>query len=308
MDSSDVVPEPRLRHCVELVTPATDWHKLEKAVASGADRICIDLEDAVPPGEKGTARRRACDALTELDWSGLRASVRVNGVGTPYFDDDLEALVGSPTPGLSAVLIPKVGSVAEVRHVESRIEEIERRTGRRGRLEIDLLLESPAGIVDAAVIARSSRRIATIALGPGDLTMALGSRTFGPNRADPSRISRLLDHPRSAVLFAARTAGVRVLDGPALAAIDDLDAYEADARLVSFMGFDGKWAIHPAQIARAQAAFAPTPEELAWARETWSLWEQATAQGVGALRDSGGRLIDAAPAEKARRLLAAAGV
>lgn len=289
--------------CVELVTPATDMRKLEKALGVGARRICIDLEDAVPDTEKDSARENAIRALRDFDWSGLRVAVRINGTDTPYFAEDIEALVGSASSALTAVLIPKATSASQVSGVIDRIIAVERRVARTRELEVDVLIENAAGLINVAEIVTASPRIRTVALGPGDLTMSLGSRTFGPGRADPVRLTRVLDYPRASILAAGRAAGVTVFDGPSLAPVMDLDFYEHDASSVSLMGFDGKWALHPAQIPRAQAAFEPTADELAWARETLELWDEAKARGVGALLDSGGRLIDAVPAAAAWRLL-----
>ena len=276
---------PRRRAC--LVVPAT---KLEKGRTIEADEIVIDLEDAVLPSAKDEARPEVVDAIDD-DWAAPSLAVRVNAVWGPWCHQDLQALAVNDRP-LTAVL-PKVESVADLAFADRLLAGAEAATGRPTPIRLLALIETAAGLQAAGEIARGSDRLDGLILGYADLAASLGRSGTGDWR-----------HAQETVLVAARAAGVQAIDGPHLQIRDDED-FRAAVRHAREMGFDGKWAIHPAQLGALREAFTPSEAEVADARRTLDALDRAAAEGAGAVAD-GDQMLDEALAVSARRVLARA--
>jgi citrate lyase subunit beta / citryl-CoA lyase len=271
---------PRRRAC--LVVPAAPASKLAKGPTLEADEIVVDLEDAVVPGAKDEARAAVAEALAG-DWAAPAVAVRVNAIGTPWCHRDLIALAGS---GATFVL-PKVESAGDLAFADRLL------AGAGGDARLVALIETAAGLQAAGEIARASERLDAIVIGYADLAASLGRPAGGDWR-----------FAQETFLLAARSAGIQAIDGPHLTIRDD-DGFRAAVARARELGFDGKWAIHPAQLDALREAFTPTEEEVADARAVLDALDRAAADGAGAVAD-GDRMLDEALAVSARRVLARA--
>lgn len=285
------MPEARARRS-ELATPASSERMCEKAARSGADLVFLDLEDACAPSVKEQARQIAVSALTQLHWGRTVRAVRVNGIDTSWCHDDIIEVVTGAGDAIDVLIVPKARTARDVWWVDVLLTQLESKLGLRRPIGLEVLIEEAEGLANAPAIARSSDRLHAIIFGAGDLSASLRSRVDG--NFDP-----VGDYPgdfwhfaRVQVLAAARAAGIDAIDAP-YPAYRDLDGYRRAATHASLLGFDGKWAIHPDQVAIANEVFSPTEAEVAAARESMAAYRAAEAGGVGAI-GSEGRLVDAA--------------
>jgi citrate lyase subunit beta/citryl-CoA lyase len=255
-----------------LFVPGDRPDRFEKAARSAASGAILDLEDAVAPAKKDAARVATARYLSQTA-GDPRVVVRINALGTPWFADDCAMVAAARIP---ALLVPKAGAPGDLDAVIARC----------GEIAIVALIESAAGVVNAAAIAKHPA-CAALAFGPYDLAADLGG--------SDDRVSM---HPhRAHVAVAARAAGVLALDGPS-AGFDDPARVEDDARYARRLGFEGKLLIHPAQIAPARSGFAPGAEEIARAERIVAAAEAA----MPAVLD--GAMIDAPMLAAARRTIA----
>jgi citrate lyase subunit beta/citryl-CoA lyase len=277
-----------------LVVPAAPAAKLEKGRSLEADEVVIDLEDAVVPAAKDEARSAVVDALAQ-DFAAPSVSVRVNGIGTPWCHLDLAAVAASAREHV-AVVLPKVESAGDLAFADRLLAGAEAAAGRTVPVRLLALIETAAGL--QAVGSLRSERLDGLILGYADLAASLG-RPGGGEPAD-------WRFAQDALLVAARAAGIQAIDGPHLAIRDD-EPFRAAVAHARGLGYDGKWAIHPAQLGALREAFTPTEEEVADARETLAALERAAAGGAGAVA-AGDKMLDEALAVSARRVLARAGL
>jgi citrate lyase subunit beta / citryl-CoA lyase len=294
------VLEPRARRS-ELATPASSERMCEKSASSGADLVFLDLEDACAPVAKEGARATAVAALTQLDWGRTIRAVRINGLDTPWCHGDIIEVVSGARDALDVLIVPKARSARDVWWVDVLLAQLETKLGLMRPIALEVLIEEAEGLANVAEIARSSPRLEAIIFGAGDLSASLHARVDG--NFDP-----VDDYPgdfwhfaRVQVLTAARSAGIDAIDAP-YPAYKDPDGYRRAAMHASLLGYDGKWAIHPDQIAIANEVFAPTAAEIADATESIEIYRAAEAGGTGAIgRD--GRLVDAAHMRLAANVL-----
>ena len=283
-------PAPRLRRSL-LFVPGGTPERIAKAVATAADGIILDLEDAVAPGEKPRAREWVVAALRGVDFRGRERIVRVNPLDGSYGREDLAVVVPAAP---DAVLVPKVGAAADVTRLDGELGRLERAAGLPpGGIRLHLLIETVAGVLNAVEIARASARTVALLFGAGDLVRETRGRLV------PSRASEL--HALSQVLLAARAAGAEALDTPYFE-LDDAPGLEAHARFAVDLGYDGKAAIHPSQIEVVNRLFTPSAEAVARARQVLAAYDEAAGQGSGALALDG-HFIDAVHVEMARQML-----
>ena len=292
--------QPRARRS-ELATPASSEHMCEVAARAGADLVFLDLEDACAPSAEESARTTAADALTGLDWGRTVRAVRINGLDTPWCHDDVVEIVSAARGALDVIIVPKVRSARDVWWVDVLLTQLESKLGLQRPIAIEALIEEADGLVNVAEIARASPRLEALIFGAGDLSASLRYRVdgnFEPAGEYPGDFWHLV---RVQVLAAARTAGIDAIDAP-YPGYQDLDGYRRTAMHASLLGFDGRWAIHPAQVPVANEVFTPTADEIADARAIIADYCQAEAGGVGAIgRD--GRLVDAALMRHAENVL-----
>jgi len=283
-------PAARLRRSL-LFVPGSIPERIAKAVATAADGIILDLEDAVAPGEKPRARDWVVAALRGVDFRGHERIVRVNPLDGPYGREDLGAVVPAAP---DAVLFPKVGTAAEVARLDEELGRLERAADLpQGGIRLHLLVETVAGVLNAVEIARASARTVALLFGAGDLARETRGRLV------PSRASELF--ALSQVLLAARAAGLEALDTPYFT-LDDAPGLEAHARFAADLGYDGKALIHPSQIDVVNRLFTPSPDAVAQARRVLAAYDEAAGQGAGAL-SLDGHFIDAVHVSMARQTL-----
>ncbi len=290
-----------------LAVPASEPRKVEKAVASQADAVFLDLEDAVPPDLKDTARAHAARALRELDWGGKTRMVRINGLDTPWAYRDLVEVCEAAGAQLDCVIVPKVSRPEELTFVDILLAQIEARVGLRRRIGIHALVETAAGLARVEQLATASPRLQALSFGPGDFAASAGIPSSAIGTEDQWDVvypGHRWHYPMMRVVVAARAAGLRAFDGPA-AEFRDLEAFRRLCRVARSLGFDGKWCIHPAQIPVVHEVFAPTEEEVEWARKVVTAYEQAQLAGRGALTVDG-KMVDAASLRMAQATLARA--
>ncbi|WP_016931612.1 HpcH/HpaI aldolase/citrate lyase family protein [Rhodococcus sp. R1101] len=279
--------EQHLRRRAVLVAPGSDERKAGKALASAADEVVLDLEDAVTTAQKDAARELVAPLVREHG-AARTVSVRINGRGTPWFEDDLRACAALGD-ALSSIVIPKVESADD-------LAEADRILGTDSAVPVQALIETPAGVqrIDEIV---AGPRVAGVIIGYADLGASLGrARTVAPEH---------WLYVQDRVLHAARAAGVQAIDGPFLGIADD-DAFRRSAQWVADLGFDGKWVIHPAQITSAAATFTPTDDQVDAARKVLAALEEAENRGAGAAQFDG-QMLDEAVAVAARRTLSKIG-
>jgi citrate lyase subunit beta/citryl-CoA lyase len=294
------VLEPRARRS-ELATPASSERMCEKAAASGADLVFLDLEDACAPLAKESARATAVAALTDLDWGRTVRAVRVNGLDTEWCHGDIIEVVTGAGDDLDVIIVPKARTARDVWWVDVLLTQLETKLHLPRRIGLEVLIEEAEGLANAAEIARSSDRLEAIIFGAGDLSASLHARVDGNFDPVGEYPGDFWHFARVQVLAAARGAGIDAIDAP-YPAYQDPDGYRRAAVHASLLGFDGKWAIHPDQIAIANEVFAPTAAEVAEAQAAIETYRTAEAGGVGAIgRD--GRLVDAAHMRLAANVL-----
>jgi citrate lyase subunit beta / citryl-CoA lyase len=284
-----------------LIVPGSSDRMLAKAAGLNVSEIIIDLEDAVVPARKAEALRSTLTAL-ERGFLAHRTSVRINAPGTPWAHAELIALA-SATVRPDAVIVPKVGSPRDLAFVSLLLDgaetpaEIDASTVRQP-IRVQALIETADGIANLSAIAERSIRLEALVIGYADLAVSLG-------RAHSRNVAGDFWTPiQSAVVVAARAAGLRAIDGPFLT-IDDIVGLEAAAALAVTMGFDGKWAIHPTHVEPIRRVFAPSNEEIADARAVLEALASAEATGSGAV-SLRGRMIDEPVRLAALRTLARA--
>jgi citrate lyase subunit beta/citryl-CoA lyase len=272
-----------------LFLPGSNPRALEKARTLAADGLIFDLEDAVAPAVKDNARASVAAVLRAGGYAPRELVLRVNPLDSAWGDADLAAAAGLP---IDAVLLPKVESAATVRLASDRLDAL----GAPPGLALWCMIETPRGVLAAAEIGAAHSRVGALVLGTSDLTKDL--------HAQETRDRRPLLTALGLVLLAARAHRRAVLDGVQLD-LDDAEGFAAACRQGRELGFDGKTLIHPTQIGPANAAFAPTAEEVAHARHIIAAYTDAADAGTGAVRIDG-RLVEALHVEEARRILALA--
>ncbi len=271
-----------------LYIPGSKARALDKARRLPVDAILFDLEDAVAPGEKVNARALLMRTLAEGGYGARQKVIRINGFETEWGEDDLTALV--PT-GPAAILLPKVDKPADIEALARRLDT----EPACAETRIWAMMETPQGCLNAAAIARAPR-MAGLVMGTNDLAKELTTRF----RADREPLMTALQM----CVLAARAAGLVALDG-VYNAFRDEEGLRAECEQGRDLGFDGKTLIHPAQVAAANAAFAPTPDELDLAERQIAAFEAAQADGQGvAVVD--GRIVENLHIVTARQVLARA--
>ncbi|HET8567466.1 MAG TPA: CoA ester lyase [Candidatus Limnocylindria bacterium] len=278
-----------------LFVPSHRERMVEKALALAADVLLFDLEDGVPPEEKANARGRLADILSRPR-GGPRRYVRVNAVGTEWWEEDLRAVVAA---GCEAVVLPKPNDADDVRALDRRLSDLEREARREhGSVRVVASVENGAAVLEAVAIARASGRVEALLFGPEDYARDLGM--------PPRRSGEALDliYARSAIANAAAAARVAALDG-VWPDVKDAAGFRRDATIGRQLGYAGKSLIHPDQIAPANEIFTPTDDEVAFARKAVAAFDEAAAEGRGVLAVDG-VLVDAPVIDRARRTLEAA--
>ena len=268
-----------------LYMPSSNERALEKAKSIACDGLILDLEDAVAPDAKPAAREQAAAAASSGEYGRRTVTIRVNGIGTEWHDDDI---VAAAQAGPAAVVVPKVNSAEEVHALVAALEK----AGAPDHTRLWAMVETPEAIFNVREIAAASERLAVLVMGTNDLVKELYAEHV-PGRA-PLLTSLSLS------LLAARAAGVQILDGVYNDVKDD-EGFLAECAQGRQMGFDGKTLIHPGQIAPANEQFAPSPEAVEDARGLIQAWEDGRGSGVVTYKN---KMVENLHVESARRTLA----
>ena len=288
-----------------LAVPASNLEMAGKALASDADAVFLDLEDAVAPDEKAGARAKVVRALRELDWRSRPTLYRANALDTPYFYRDLIEVVEGAGERLGALMIPKVGRPEDLHVVATLLYQIELAVGLEpGKIEVEAQIESAEGLVNVDAIARATGRLTALHFGPGDYaaSVRMPQRNIGTmDEWDGVYPGHRLHYAMQRIVVAARAAGLRAVDGP-VADHRDEEGLRESCLVARSLGFDGKWCIHPAQISVVNEVFSPTEKEIEWARKVVDAYEKANVAGSGAISIDG-QMIDAASIRMARNTL-----
>jgi citrate lyase subunit beta / citryl-CoA lyase len=279
---------PRPRRSV-LFVPGSNQRALDKARELPADGLIFDLEDAVAPAAKAEARTHVAQVLQQGGYGRRELILRVNALETPWGAADLGAAAQLP---LDAVLLPKVERADQVHRAQALLDH----AGAPAGLPLWCMIETPRGVLAAAAIATASPRVAALVAGTSDLSGDLHALA-APDRAPLSTSLGL-------IVLAARAYGLAAVDGVHLDLADD-DGFAFACHQGRAMGFDGKTLIHPRQLAPANAAFAPSAAEIAWARRVVTAHREAQGRGDGVVLLDG-RLVENLHAADARRVLAIA--
>jgi malyl-CoA/(S)-citramalyl-CoA lyase len=303
-------------HRSELAVPGSNKRMLEKAPDAGADIVFLDLEDAVAPDDKEQARANIIEALQTYDWSKCAVSIRMNGLDTHYAYRDLVDIVEACGDKLDTILIPKVGSAADVYFVATMLSQIEAYKGFK-QINIHVLIETAMGMANVEEIARSCpERMEAMVFGVADYAASVRARTTQIGGANPE-YGMLTDandrgerdyhwgdqwhYAISRMAAACRAYGLRPIDGP-FGDFSDPEGYKIAARRAAALGCEGKWAIHPSQVELANEVFTPTAKEVERARRILVEMDKAAKEGKGAV-SLDGRLIDAASIRMAENVV-----
>ena len=278
----------------ELSTPGSSEKMIEKAAASAADFVFLDLEDAVAPSQKVAARDSVVRGLRELDWGKKLRGVRVNGAHTEWAHGDVIAVVEGAGENLDILVIPKVKAPRDVWFFDTLLSQLEKKLGLTNQIGLEVLIEETEALSRVEEIAGCSPRLEALTLGVGDLSASQGMRLGHIGMSTGGYPGDVWHFARTRLVVAARANGLDAIDGP-FANFRDPDAYRKDAGWAATLGFAGKWAIHPSQIEIANEVFAPSDEEIATAKKMIEAYQQAERGGDGA-KAVGGMMIDAATA------------
>jgi citrate lyase subunit beta/citryl-CoA lyase len=264
-----------------LYVPGNNEKMLSKASSLPADIVTLDLEDSVPPAEKANARRMSAAALAAVGKGGAEVYVRLNNWETLMTDDDLEAVVQE---GLHGVTLAKCGHPDDVRRLDWKLDELERRRGlARGSIKVSLLLETAKGVIHAHPSCAASHRVVSAIFGAVDFTKDMRVKLTSEGEEQK--------YARRHIAVAARAAGVVAIDAP-FVAYQDMDAFEANVRAGRQMGYEGRMIIHPSQVEVCNRLYAPDPDDVAWAKGVVKAFEEeAIAKGSAAISYNG-KMVD----------------
>jgi len=303
----------------ELAVPGSQPKLFEKAAQSAADVVFLDLEDAVAPDDKPQARKNVIQAINDIDWGGKTLSVRINGLDTHYMYRDVIDVMEQTGERLDLFMIPKVGTAADVYAIDMLVTQCEAARGRKKRIGFEMIIETALGMQNVHEIAAASKRNESLHFGVADYAASTKARTTGiggPNRMYAVLTDKDGDKPRDThwgdmwhyaiarMVVAARANGLRPVDGP-FGDFSDADGFKAQAYRAAVLGAEGKWAIHPSQIALANEVYSPSEAEVTRAKRIIEAMAEAQRTGKGAVALDG-RLIDIASIRQAEVMVAKA--
>jgi citrate lyase beta subunit len=287
----------------ELAVPGSSPEMFEKALNSKADYIFLDLEDAVSPMDKITARQNVIKGLKEFNWKekGKTISVRINSPDTHYMYKDIIDIVEEVGDKLDTILLPKAGTASDVYMIDCLLTQIETNKKLKNKIGIECLIETALGMSNIKEIAKSSERLEALHFGVADYAASLRARTVVIGGLNPDYPGDQWHHGLSQLVMTCRAYGLRAIDGP-FGDFNDPDAYVEAAKRGAAIGIEGKWAIHPSQIELANKVFSPPSSEVTKAKRILEELDKAAKAGKGAAQLDG-RMIDAASARMAENIV-----
>jgi malyl-CoA/(S)-citramalyl-CoA lyase len=304
-------------HRSELAVPGSNPRMLEKAPDAGADLVFLDLEDAVAVADKIQARQNIIHALKTYDWSRCAVSIRINGLDTHFCYRDIIEVVEAAGDKLDTILVPKVNRPSDLEFVALLLEQIETAMG-YPPINLHALIETAMGMANVEAIAQTCpERLEALVFGVADYAASTQARTTSMGGVNPdylvlgdadaqghrqAYLGNQWHFAMSRMIVACRAYGLRPIDGP-YGDFSDAEGFLAVARSFAALGGEGKWAIHPSQVALANQVFTPGEAEVTRARRIIESMQQAAAEGRGAV-SLDGRMIDAASIRQAQVVIA----
>jgi malyl-CoA/(S)-citramalyl-CoA lyase len=303
----------------ELAVPGSRPELFEKAAKGAADVIFLDLEDAVAPDDKPQARKNVIEAINDIDWGSKALSVRINGLDTHYMYRDVIDVIEQTGDRLDLIMIPKVGTAADIYAIDMLVTQCEDAKGRTKRIGFEMIIETALGMANVDAIAGASKRNESLHFGVADYAASTKARTTvigGPNALYGVLTDKDGDKPRdyhwgdmwhyavARMVVAARANGLRPIDGP-FGDFSDPDGFTAQANRASVLGCEGKWAIHPSQVDIANQVNSPSEAEIDKAKRILEAMAKAQKEGQGAV-SLDGRLIDIASIKQAEVMVSKA--
>lgn len=276
-----------------LYMPGSNARALEKAKTLDVDCLILDLEDAVAPDSKATARDQIVSAVSGGGYGEREVVIRINALDTPWADEDLAAAIKA---GPDAILVPKVNTPADLQQVAHRLAVGQASAG----IKLWAMMETPLAMLNAAAIAACGRdpevRLSCFVMGTNDLAKETRAQ-LNPGRA-------VMMPWLMTCVAAARAGGIDILDG-VYNAFNDLEGFEGECAQGAEMGMDGKTLIHPKQVEACHAAFSPSEEEIAWARKINDLFDLPENANKGAIQVDG-KMVERLHADMGLRSIAIA--
>lgn len=282
------MPSIRPRRSV-LYMPGSNARAMEKARSIPADALILDLEDAVAPDAKEPARKQVCEAVAARGFGKREVIVRINGLSTPWGEDDLAAAIAARP---DAILAPKISVLADLHALEERLV----RHRADPAIALWAMIETPLAILNLAALAGAGGRLGCFVMGTNDLVKEIR----GEHMKDRSNLAAAL----SLSVMAARAHGVAAVDG-VFNDISDADGFAAHCRQAKSFGFDGKTVIHPSQVDACNVTFAPSADEVEAARKVIAAFDLPENRDKGAIKLDG-RMVERLHADIARRTVALA--
>ena len=282
--------EERLRRTMMFV-PGNNPAMIKDAGIYGADSIMFDLEDAVSMPEMDAARYLVYEALKTVDYGDAELVVRINGLDTPYFENDIKAMVKA---GVDVIRLPKVESAEMIHTLKELVENAEKEFGRTvGETNLMAAIESAKGVVNAYEIASASDRMIGIAVSAEDSTTDMKTHRYPDGHE--------VLYARNVILHAARAAGIAAFD-TVFTNMDDEEGFKRETELIHQLGFDGKSLINPRQISWVNDVYRPTKKEILNAQNVMAAIEAAKQKGSGVIAMNG-QMVDRPVVMRAERVM-----
>jgi citrate lyase subunit beta/citryl-CoA lyase len=284
-----------------LAVPGSSPRFLEKAQQLAADQVFLDLEDACAPLAKEGARHTIVDALNNGDWTGKTRVVRVNDWTTHWTYRDVITVVEGAGASLDCLMLPKVQDAEQVKALDLLLTQIEKTVGLQvGRIGIEAQIENARGLVNVDAIAAASPRLEAIVFGPADFMASINMRSLVVGEQPPGYPADAYHYILMRILMAARAHDLQPIDGPYLQ-VRNTEGFREVARRSAALGFDGKWVLHPEQIAAANEIFSPSQEDYDHAELILDAYDWYTSETGGAKGSAmlGAEMIDEASCKMA---------
>lgn len=281
----------RLRRC-QLSVPGSSEKMMAKASDLELDHVFLDLEDAVAPNAKASARSMIVKALNTLHWKPKTLCVRINDVDTQYCHDDIIEVVTGAGDKLDTIMLTKAKSASDVIFVHLLLDQLEAKLGLKNRIGIECLIEEVEGMMNVEEIAACSDRLECLIFGMGDYSASQHMNLRSVGGEGGSYPPDIWHYPRYKMTIACYANGIDPVDGP-YANFRNPDAFRTECERANVLGMQGKWAIHPSQVEIAQEVFSPQQASVDAARKQKAAYEEALTQGLGAINVDG-VMVDAA--------------
>jgi citrate lyase subunit beta / citryl-CoA lyase len=287
-----------------LAVPGSSDRFIEKARTLEVDGLFLDLEDAVAPAAKVESRRRIVAALDYgAGFAAGLITVRVNGWESPWTYADVIEVVTGAGAMVDALVLPKTTSAAEIKALDLLLTQVEHAAGLPiGRIGIEAQIEDAIGLLHVAEIAQASPRLASLVFGPGDFMASLGMGGLNVGAQPAGYPADAFHHVLMSILIAARANGLQAIDGP-FVAIRDVEGFRRSAELSAALGYDGKWVLHPGQVAAGNEVFSPKAADFERAQRIMAAYATAIDAANGAV---GAIVVDEEMIDEAGVKLAAA--